>query len=131
MIDAAVTGFLVRDLDGLRMSKAGKPWLGFTVGVGQGEEVQWVRVTCFGPTAEELVRRLHRGSRIYAEGPLRLEEWKSKEGVLRHSLRLTARRIELLNQIGRNRPRAKPKSNRTGPAPMVEEQHGPNDDMPF
>lgn len=104
-IECAFTAFLASEPDGLRTSKAGNPWLSFSAGVGDGDGKRWLRVTVFGERAREIAPRLHKGGRVYVEGRLTQDEWKGKDGQQRHGLKVAAFRIELLNQIGRNRPR--------------------------
>ena len=104
-IECAFSGFLPSEPDGLRTSQAGMPWLAFSAGVGDGDDKQWVRVVVFGERAQEIAPRLHKGGRVYVEGKLSQDEWKGKDGQQRHGLRVAAFRVELLNQIGRNRPR--------------------------
>jgi single-stranded DNA-binding protein len=89
----------------LKESKAGKPWLSFTVAVGEGDDVQWVSVAVFGSRAEELASTLKKGDRIYAEGRLRLNSWQAKDGSQQFGLNVAAWRAEVLGQIGAKRPR--------------------------
>ena len=76
-----------------------------TAGVGEGEAVQWVRVACFGEQAVELSRILVKGSRVYVEGRLTLQHWKGPDGTDRYGLNVAAWRVEVLGQIGRNKPK--------------------------
>lgn len=104
-IECAFFAFLPSEPEGLRTSAAGKPWLAFSAGVGEGDDKQWLRVVVFGEMAQAIAPRLHKGGRIYVEGKLSQDEWKGKDGQQRHGLKVAAFRVELLNQIGRNRPR--------------------------
>lgn len=104
-IECAFSGFLPSEPDGLRTSQAGKPWLAFSAGVGDGDDKQWIRVVVFGEMAQAIAPRLHKGGRVYVEGKLSQDEWKGKDGQQHHGLKVAAFRVELLNQIGRNRPR--------------------------
>ena len=65
---------------------AGKRYLTFAAGVGEGETIQWIRVACFGDRAQELASLLRKGSRVYCEGRLRLDEWESKDGDKRRGI---------------------------------------------
>ena len=104
-IECALTGFLPRDPDELRSSKTGLPWLSFSVGVGEGDGKQWVGVVVFGELAEAIAPRLYKGGKVYIEGRLSLDKWRGKDGQQQHRLKVAAFRVEMLNQIGRNRPR--------------------------
>jgi single-strand DNA-binding protein len=108
-VECAFVAFLPSAPDALRTSAAGKPWLSFNCGVGEGDAVQWVRVACFGPRAVELSQVLVKGSKVYVEGRLTLQTWTGKDGQQRHGLNVAAWRVEVLGQIGRQRSRkAKP-----------------------
>ena len=50
-IECTFWGLLPSEPDGLRTSAAGKPWLAFNAGVGEGDDKQWVRVAVFGEKA--------------------------------------------------------------------------------
>jgi single-stranded DNA-binding protein len=121
-IEAAFTAFIANSPE-LRTSQAGKSYLTFTAGVGEGDAVQWVRVAVFGDRAQELDGVLHKGSKVYCEGRIRLDEWIAKDGAPKHGLSVAAFRIEPLNQIGRNRPH-KPKQ----PRPTAKPYDRPFDD---
>jgi single-strand DNA-binding protein len=121
----------------LKMSSAGKPWLGFNAAVGSGDETQWLRVAAFGDRAQELANDLHKGDKIYVEGRLTLRTWE-KDGQTQAGLNIAAWRIEKLGLIGRNKP-ARPKNGETSPAlrrppdPAVPkpQQPMPDDPVPF
>ena len=49
---------------------------------------------------------------LFDEGKLRLDEWEGKDGSKRHGLSVAAFRVELLHQIGKNRPPATQKAGR-------------------
>ena len=117
-IECAFIAFLPADPE-LRTSQAGKPFLTFNAGVGEGDDVQWLRVACFGGRAVELSRILAKGSKVYCEGRLTLQNWTGKDGSERHGLNVAAWRVEPLRQIGRNKPKqAKPDA----PAQRVNER---------
>jgi single-strand DNA-binding protein len=102
MIDAAFSGFLAADPD-CRTSQAGKPWVRLRVGVGQGDDIQWVSVACFGKAAET-ASVLHKTDRVYVEGSIRLDSWKGNDGIERHCLSVASSRLEQTPQVGRNKP---------------------------
>jgi single-stranded DNA-binding protein len=90
----------------LKTSKAGKPYVSFpaVVTTGQGEDVsQWLRVGCFGDTAEKLAAQAEKGDRIYCEGALTLNTWEGPAGETRQGLNVAAWKCERLANIGRYR----------------------------
>jgi single stranded DNA-binding protein len=113
-IEAALTGTLGRDVE-LRTSAAGKPWCKLSVAVTQesrteSETTVWIQVAVFGEVAERMAKQGHKGSRIYAEGTLRLAEWTSKTtGEVKQGLEMTAWRAQVLGAgaIGQNKVASK------------------------
>ena len=138
-IEAALTGRLGTDPE-LKISQAGKPWAAFNVGVGEGDNLQWVRIAVFGERAQELSAILRKGDRVYVEGRLQLNQWTDKEGQPRAGLNVAAWKCEKLGQIGRNKP-PKPKSDDAErdwqqrpterPASDQSRQSAPDDAIPF
>jgi single-strand DNA-binding protein len=125
-IEVAFTGRIGTEPE-LRTSQNGKPWLRFSVAVGQDDSVQWVQVACFGDRARELVDSLQKGDRCYVEGTIQLNEWTNQSDEKRSGLSVAAWRCDKLGNIGRNKP-AKPKSEgRDGQRSNSE----PNDPLPF
>lgn len=61
------------------------------------EEVTFVDVTAFGRTAENCGQYLHKGSAVYIEGYLKLDEWKTKEGQARQMLKVVANTVQFLD----------------------------------
>jgi single-strand DNA-binding protein len=116
-IEAAFIGRVGRDPD-LRTSQSGNPWTALSVAVGEGEEVQWIRVAVFGERAEQLAGQLHKGDRVYVEGRLKLDTWTAQDGKERTGLSVAAWKAEKLGEIGRHKP-ARPKAPLEGenPAP--------------
>jgi single-stranded DNA-binding protein len=64
----------------LKTSQAGKPRTSVNVAVGDGGEVQWLRLAVLGDLAQQLAGHLHKGDRIYAEGRLNLKPKAPPEG---------------------------------------------------
>lgn len=56
----------------------------------------WFRVTLFNKMAENASKYLKKGSQVYIEGRLSLEEWQDKEGNTRHTLAVTATEMQFL-----------------------------------
>jgi single-strand DNA-binding protein len=116
-IECAFTGVLSKDPE-LKTSKAGKFFANLNIGVVTGQTddgkdaMQWLRVTCFGETAEKIAATAKKGSSIYAEGALSLNEFTDKSGEKRHGLDVKAFKVELIgaSAIGRNKlPRSENK----------------------
>lgn len=124
-IETAFIGRVGNDPE-LKTSAAGKPWTRINVCVGAGDDVQWIKIVCFGETAERLAGQIAKGDKIYCEGTLRLETWKGHNGNERHGLSVTAWRAEKLGAIGRNKPpKSKPLPEGDHPAPVsTEVRHG-------
>src|SRR5262245_54637985 len=101
-IDCAFHGFLAADAES-RVSKGGKNWTRLRVGVGKGDEVQWVSVAVFGKAAE-VAAKLAKADKVYCEGSIKLDTWRGQDGVERHGLSVASSKIERTHQIGRNRP---------------------------
>ena len=101
-IECAFVASLGQDVE-LKTSKAGKRFASFSciVDMGQDEDGQWLRVICFGDTAEKLAECSYKGDRIYVEGSITLNSWQNSEGETKHGLNVTAWRAERLANIGR------------------------------
>ncbi len=110
-IETAFWGVLGQDPE-LKTSKTGKAFASFgcAVTVGEadnGKDVsQWVRVACFGETAEKLAGRAKKGDRVYCEGTLTLNTWNDKAtGEVKTGLNVAAWKCEKVPGIGKNRAR--------------------------
>jgi single-stranded DNA-binding protein len=101
-IEACFTARVTSDPES-RMSQAGKPWMKFHAAFGEGETVQYCQVAVFGDQAAKLSGQISKGSKIYAEGRIKLDRWE-KDGQEKSSLSLSAWRVEILAQIGKNKP---------------------------
>jgi single-stranded DNA-binding protein len=104
-IEAAFLDSIVR-VPEQKTSKNGKPYLRFTVRVGEGDQAQFVSVMYFGSDAAEL--QMAPGTRIYVEGSLRLDKWE-KDGQPRSGLSVLSFHARI-PVIGRNKPAAKRKA---------------------
>jgi single-stranded DNA-binding protein len=120
----------------LKESKAGKPWLSFSVAVGEGDDVQWLQVAAFGTRAGELAGCLKKSDRVYVEGRLKLNTWTGKDGTLQAGLSVAASLVQPMGQIGKRRP-SKPKARASKSevyAPLGSAANSAqqlNDPMPF
>ena len=132
-IDAAMVGVVTVDTVEVKVSQANKKWAAFNVGVGDGDNRQYVRVSLFNGLAERAAAELVKGTKIYVEGhSLRLSEWTGRDGEKRSGLQMVGSKVEKVgtSNIGRNRP---PRDKRngtereTGPGPSSPAAGGPDD----
>jgi single-stranded DNA-binding protein len=108
-IEAAFSGVVARDAE-QKVSKTGKSYVRFGVGVGFGDATEWVNVTVFSDPLIKVAAALTKGAKIYIESTLRIDRWTAHDGAPKVGFSGVAFRIELLNQIGKRRPRQeKPK----------------------
>ncbi len=110
-IECAFFGSLARDVE-LKTAKSGKPWASLLVMVDTGEEkAQLVQTAVFGEVAQKLAGAV-KGTRVYCEGVLSLNQWNDKTtGEVRHGLSVAAFTAQKVGSsaIGRQRPpREKP-----------------------
>ena len=140
-LECAFFGFLASDAEVRRTSRAGKQWARLRVGVGKGDDMQWVSVVVFGKAAETAAE-LKKGDRCYCEGSIKLDAWRGNDGVERHGLGVTSFKIEKTHQIGRNKPKHERQKREVPPASGRERgdrsdyrpsggSAGRNDDIPF
>lgn len=115
--------------------------------VKQGEqwvdETEWVRVVCFGKTAENVGKHLAKGRQIAVEGRMRTRQYRDKDGVEKSSTEVVAERVQFLGAGGGQRGDARrddPGAYRSVPTPQEASMHQPNaepdggfidDDLPF
>ena len=103
-------GNSVTDL-GLALNRS---WTG--PGGEKNEEVTFVDVSAWGKTAENAAQYLSKGSAVFIEGRLKLDQWQdAKTGEPRSKLFVVAERVHFLNPPGnsrsdqsRNQDRAEP-----------------------
>ena len=57
----------------------------------------------FGDVAASLEGRIAKGSKVYCEGSIRLNNWQSGQGEARSGLSISAKRCDLIGAIGRQR----------------------------
>ena len=93
----------------LRETANGNPVLNLRLAVNErrkgpdgewGEAVEWVNVTTWGRTAENVAKFLNKGSQVYVEGSLRTRDWTDKEGKERRSTEIVARNVRFLGGKG-------------------------------
>jgi single-strand DNA-binding protein len=106
-IIACFTGRLGKDAE-IRTTRDGKPWASFPVAVDTQKDSEaataWVRVSVFGARVDELAPRLVKGTEVYVEGRLTVRPWTDVNGKERSGLSLATGNVQVMGQIGRQRP---------------------------
>lgn len=99
-----VVGNLGRDPE-LRYTPQGNAVCDFSVATNEKRRdkagelqsvVTWFKITLWGKQAENASKYLTKGSSVYIEGRLRIEEWTDRDGNNRHSLEVNATDMQFL-----------------------------------
>jgi single-strand DNA-binding protein len=99
-----VVGNLGRDPE-LNYTPQGNAVCNFSVATNEkrrdksGESIDvttWFRITLWGKQAENASKYLSKGSPVYIEGRLRVEEWSDKEGKSRYTLEVQATDMQFI-----------------------------------
>lgn len=64
----------------------------------ENEHTTWYRVTCWRRLAEIAAQYLAKGSPVYVEGTLSVDEWVDREGKIRFTLKVDANELHLLGR---------------------------------
>lgn len=100
-----VVGNLGRDPE-LRYTPQGNAVCDFSVATNEKKRdkagelqnvVTWFRVTLWNKQAENASKYLTKGSSVYIEGRLRIEEWTDRDGNNRYSLEVNASDMQFLS----------------------------------
>jgi single-strand DNA-binding protein len=122
------SGTAVADL-GLAVNENFKNKAGETV-----EQTCFVDVVVWGRQAETASEYLHKGSPIFVEGRLQLDQWESQQGEKRSKLRVRADRVQFLGSPGKGTEYADAPA-ATAPqessVPSAAPEVADNDDVPF
>jgi single-strand DNA-binding protein len=121
------SGTAVSDL-GLAVNESFKNKAGEVV-----EQTCFVDVVVWGRQAETASEYLHKGSPVFVEGRLQLDQWENKEGEKRSKLRVRADRIQFLGTKDSSSTASSPTTEATTP-PSPEEpelDNGDDEDVPF
>jgi single-stranded DNA-binding protein len=121
-IEVALFGVLGRDAE-TKVSKSGTPYLRLNIRCGDADAVQWISAMVFGDDVPELAARLEKGSRVYLEGTLKLNEWTGADGGTRHGLSVMSWHCKLA-AIGRNRPKRDDSTKTAASAPTSAAARG-------
>lgn len=105
-----VVGNLGRDPE-LRYTPQGSAVCNFSIATNEkkrdkGGDLQdvttWFRVTLWSKLAENASKYLTKGSSVYIEGRLRVEEWADKDGKTRFTLEVNGTDMQFLSGGSRN-----------------------------
>jgi single-strand DNA-binding protein len=100
-----IVGNLGRDPE-LRYTPQGSAVCNFSVATNEKKrdkagELQdvttWFRVTLWNKQAENASKYLTKGSPVYVEGRLRIEEWTDKDGKIRYTLEVNATDMQFIS----------------------------------
>ena len=118
-IECALFGTLGRDAE--TTSKNGRTYLRLNVAVPEGETTTWVSVMAFDERAIASAEGFVKGSRVYVEGKLSLDEWTGQDGDKRTGLSVMSWHCRLA-QIGRAKAKLeKPKlASQSAPAARAD-----------
>lgn len=105
-----VVGNLGRDPE-LRYTPQGSAVCNFSIATNEKKRdkagdlqdvTTWFRVTLWNKQAENASKYLTKGSSVYIEGRLRIEEWADKDGKNRFTLEVNATDMQFLSGGSRN-----------------------------
>lgn len=126
-----VVGFLGKDPE-LSYTSNGVAVANFDIGVNAqtGKDTittQWYRISVWRQQAENCAKYLQKGSQVYVDGTLSVQEWKSKDGENKYTLNVIANTVQFLSSKSLDDSVGAPK--RKGP-PAVDQGTDPNE-IPF
>lgn len=84
------------------------------------EEATFVDVSVWGKSAEHCGKYLKKGSGVYIEGWLKLDEWKTKDGQKRQMLKVEANIVHFLDFL--ERPTTEEKPEKPAPTDVVADE---------
>ncbi len=135
-----IVGYLGRDPE-LRYTPQGDAVCNFSVASTErrrdpGGELQdkttWFRVSAWGRQAEVANQYLKKGSQVFIEGRLSLEEYTDRDGVQRSSLRVRATDLQFLDRRGAAEASVEVTPEEPGaPQGAASPTRAPDDDVPF
>jgi len=142
-----IVGHLGRDPE-LRYTPQGSAVCNFSVATsdkrrdksGEFQEVTtWFKVTLWEKKAEVASKYLTKGTQVYIEGRLRVEEWTDRDGKNRYTLEVQGTDMQFLGGSGRSDDYAGGESSGeaefAGPADAPASEFAPpakaDDDIPF
>lgn len=91
------------------------------------EQTCFVDVVVWGRQAETSVEYLHKGSPVFVEGRLQLDQWENQQGEKRSKLRVRADRVQFLGAPGKGTEFADAPRPSAPPPQSTDD----DDDVPF
>ncbi len=95
-----IIGNIVREVD-LRFLPNGNAVANFTLavndGYGNNKTVDFIKVTAWKKTAENVANYCGKGSKVAVEGKIKQQTWKDKDGNNREKVYVNAQTIMFLN----------------------------------
>jgi len=132
MNTVALIGRIGHDLE-LKHTNNGKSVVSFNLavnrGFGKSDETDWIRVTAWEKTAENLVAYQGKGSMIAVSGRIQTRQYQDKNQQNRTSTEVVANQIEFL--AGGKGEQGKKQSSGDDDGFVEELQDTTEDDMPF
>lgn len=139
-----IVGNLGRDPE-LRYTPQGNAVCNFSVATnekrrdknGEMQDITtWFRITLWGKQAENASKYLTKGSPVYIEGRLKVEEWTDRDGKGRYTLEVNATDMQFLSSGGRGDEMSGGAADETGfgddASEMSKSSAAPtDDDIPF
>ncbi len=95
------------------------------------DKTTWFRVSAWGRQAEVANQYLKKGSQVFVEGRLSVEEYTDRDGVSRTALRVRATDLQFLDRRGAVEQAEESAVEETAPAPAPSPGRAPDDDVPF
>lgn len=84
-----------------RYTQAGTAVCNFTLAVnygwGDNEQTEFVRVVCWGKTAEACGKYLTKGNKSFVSGEMQTRKWQDQNGNDRYTTEITARNVQFLS----------------------------------
>ncbi|MBI4470517.1 MAG: single-stranded DNA-binding protein [Acidobacteria bacterium] len=134
-----IVGNLGRDPE-LRYTPQGDAVCNFNVATNErrrdaGGEMQdkttWFRVSAWGRMGELANQYLKKGSQVFIEGRLSLEEYTDRDGGQRTALRVRASDLQFIERRGAAEQAEEPAGEEGGTLPPPAPSRIPDDDVPF
>jgi len=95
------------------------------------ESTVFVDVEVWARQAETCAEYLHKGSPVFVEGRLKLDQWENKQGEKRSKLRVRADRVQFLGSPKRSEVADAPAGSIPSEVPPAAPATGDDDDIPF
>lgn len=133
-----MTGRLTRDPE-LRQTREGQSVCNFRVACNgvREEEVVFVDVDTWGPSAEACQQYLHKGSRVAVSGRLGVRDWIAQDGTERRAVECNSARVYFLETKAEAESHQEAAAVSTASSQSPEAQAppppagAPDDDVPF